>query len=91
MTGTDTANETKNNNLSLRTIIEGLILMGIGWMAFSITNLTIAITKVQTQMTNVQTTLAAVPNLQREATTLGVVQVEHERRLAALELLESKK
>lgn len=75
----------RQTSASIRTVVEGVAVAAIVWLALSVTQQNVALAKVQTQLMNMQTTLTGVPAMQQSVTTMSVVQAEHERRLEKLE------
>jgi len=65
---------------SVRTILEGLILAGIVWMASSMQQQIVSIAKLQEQMSQVSATLANVPDLTTRVTKAEMQLTELQRR-----------
>jgi len=73
------------STFSVRTIIEGIAVAGIIWMATSVNNQNLAIARLQVQLTEVQATLIDVPSLTKSVAQIEVGGAERNRRIAALE------
>jgi len=86
---TETEQNSTRNWQSVRTVLEGLILLGIVWLASSIQDQAKATIALQTQMTNVAADIASlrgqladVPALSRQLTRVETTQAELMRRQA---------
>lgn len=73
------------NFQSVRTVLEGLILVGIIWLASSVQDQAKATVQMQTQIANLSLELVSVPELSRQVAQMQVRQTEHDRRIQALE------
>lgn len=73
------------NTFSMRTIIEGIAVAGIIWLATSVNNQNLAIARLQVQLTEVQATLIDVPSLTKSVAQIEVGGAERDRRITTLE------
>lgn len=73
----------KDKGAMVRTILQGLILAGILWLASSINAQNTAITRLQVQVEAVQASLSGIPDLNVRVTKLEAVQSDLMRRQAA--------
>lgn len=73
------------NFQSLRIILEGLILVGVIWLASSVQEQGKATVQMQTQIANLSLELVGVPEISREVAQMQVRQDDHDRRINALE------
>lgn len=71
--------------MSARVIVEGLAVVGIIWLASSVTNQNVAIARLQTQVSQLNTSLADVPRMAREQAADQVTIADLSRRLDRLE------
>jgi len=65
---------------SVRTVLEGLILAGIVWMASSMQQQIVSIAKLQEQMSQMSATLANIPDLTTRVTKVEMQLNELQRR-----------
>jgi hypothetical protein len=77
---------------SIRTILEGLILIGVCWLTSSVNDQAKATIQVQAQMTamndelrTLRGQLADIPTLSRSLARIEVKLEEHERRISEVE------
>lgn len=63
-----------------RTVLQGLILAGVLWLASSINSQNTAIVKLQVQIESLQASMAGVPGLNDRVTKLEANQLEVIRR-----------
>lgn len=73
----------KDKGAMVRTILQGLILAGILWLASSINQQNTAITRLQVQIEGVQSSLAGIPDLSTRVTKMEAAQADLMRRQAA--------
>lgn len=72
----------KDKGAMVRTILQGLILAGILWLANSINAQNTAITRLQVQVESVQASLSGIPDLNVRVTKIETVQADLMRRQA---------
>ena len=80
----------QRNWQSVRTILDGLILAGVIWLATSIQDQSRAIVRMQVQIETVQATLIDVSSLSTRVTKLETKQSELTRRQDADDLLHDR-
>lgn len=73
----------KDRGAMVRTVMQGLILAGILWLATSINQQNTAITRLQVQIEGVQASLAGIPDLSTRVTKMEAIQADLMRRQAA--------
>lgn len=83
---------TVRNWQSVRTVLEGLILIGVVWLASGVQEQMKATVKLQVQLesmsndvSGLRTQLADIPTLSRSLARIEVELQEHERRISQME------
>jgi hypothetical protein len=74
------ADNDKDKGVTLRTVLQGLILAGVLWVGSSLSSQNTAIAKLQVQIEQLQLSISGMPDLSSRVTKLETNQAELIRR-----------